>query len=83
MANVIARYFDYYFYNIPLFHCYTILIAQTEWSGSICECSTINATCSNSNQLDELCSGHGDCRCGRCRCNEGYYGEFCQDCAVN
>lgn len=30
-----------------------------------------------------MCNGHGECKCGKCYCSDGYYGEFCQDCEVS
>lgn len=29
----------------------------------------------------EVCSGHGDCKCNRCQCRDGYFGALCEQCS--
>lgn len=35
----------------------------------------------------EVCSGHGDCICGKCKCQQDekgtYTGRFCEECSVS
>ena len=37
--------------------------------------------------IGKLCSGHGECSCGECKCfetDEGQYsGRYCEDCPVS
>lgn len=33
--------------------------------------------------LQETCSGHGTCDCGRCKCNDKYTGAYCEECPVS
>ena len=30
----------------------------------------------------KVCSGHGQCECDSCKCEGGYYGPHCADCAT-
>ncbi|CAG2174704.1 unnamed protein product, partial [Oppiella nova] len=61
--------------------CDGICHCVTGWSGATCDCSTSNSTCIYDELSNKTCSGHGDCRCGSCYCNDGYYGQYCEDCA--
>ena len=53
-----------------------------------CECRASNDTCITpwGEFLNQLCSGHGTCECGKCKCQETadgqYSGQFCEDCPV-
>ncbi|KAK4288945.1 hypothetical protein Pmani_038062 [Petrolisthes manimaculis] len=60
--------------------------------GEACECPTDTSTCIQPNhhhqqQQDQqhhqqgpsVCSNKGTCQCGRCRCEDGYKGMFCED----
>ena len=29
-------------------------------------------------QDGQVCSGHGKCNCGSCKCSKGYIGDFCE-----
>ena len=54
-----------------------------------CECRASNDTCITpwGEFLNQLCSGHGTCECGKCKCQETadgqYSGQFCEDCPVS
>lgn len=56
------------------------------WQGSACECPTAADTCVAPQDSGRLCSGHGECVCGRCICYADargrFAGPFCQDCAA-
>ena len=49
-----------------------------------CECRASNDTCitTNGEFVNQVCSGHGTCKCGECECNEiagvQYSGKFCE-----
>lgn len=53
---------------------------------SACECKASNETCITpyGKYINKLCSGHGVCECGECKCEETeegqYSGKFCEDC---
>jgi len=42
--------------------------------GSLCECDDFSCV---RGANDALCSGHGDCVCGQCRCSDDWTGEDC------
>lgn len=42
-------------------------------SGEFCECEGMSCPMTNG----KLCSGQGECSCGKCRCEEGYTGDDC------
>ena len=50
------------------------------------ECRASNETCITpyGKFINKLCSGHGTCECGECKCEETeegqYSGKFCEDC---
>ena len=54
-----------------------------------CECKASNETCITpyGEHIHKLCSGHGTCECGECKCvetEEGQYsGKYCEDCPVS
>ena len=61
-----------------------------EFSGyTACECRASNDTCITpyGQFVSQLCSGHGTCECGNCKCDETpegqYSGEFCEECPVS
>lgn len=53
-----------------------------------CECRASNDTCITpyGEHIGKLCSGHGSCECGECKCAEidgrQYSGTFCEECPV-
>lgn len=53
------------------------------WIGVDCTCRNTTDTCMPPNG-GEICSGHGECRCGACKCQETaegrYSGRFCEKC---
>lgn len=55
---------------------------------SACECRAGNDTCITpyGEHINKVCSGHGVCDCGQCKCEETeegqYSGEFCEECPV-
>ncbi|GIY15333.1 integrin beta-PS [Caerostris extrusa] len=53
---------------------------RTGWTGSDCACRDTNETCLAPN--GKICTGHGECVCGVCKCRnseEGTYsGVFCE-----
>lgn len=60
-------------------HC----VCQPGWIGTDCSCLNTTSTCMPPNGGD-ICSGHGECVCGECKCHvteEGRYsGKFCEKC---
>lgn len=58
------------------------------WQGAACGCPVGTETCvaPQDSGSGRLCSGHGDCVCGRCVCHADarglFAGPFCQDCAA-
>lgn len=34
-------------------------------------------------KADKVCSGHGVCECGSCKCERGYSGKYCAECPVS
>ncbi|XP_029711058.1 integrin beta-PS isoform X1 [Aedes albopictus] len=58
-------------------------ICAEGWTGAACDCKATNESCIPPSG-GEICSGHGTCECGGCRCKiteEGRYsGRFCEKC---
>lgn len=58
------------------------------WQGAACGCPASTEACVAPQDAGSgrLCSGHGDCVCGRCVCHADargrFAGPFCQDCAA-
>lgn len=50
------------------------------WTGDDCTCSTSTESCRQSFD-EEICSLHGECICGTCKCDEtsenNYSGKYC------
>lgn len=46
--------------------------------GKYCECDDFSCKLKD----DELCAGHGSCKCGKCQCDAGWTGEVC-DCLLS
>lgn len=61
-------------------------ICSDDWTGDDCDCTTDQSTCiaSIDNSEPLVCSGHGDCVCGKCKCHNdeqgSYTGLYCEDC---
>ncbi|XP_023237033.1 integrin beta-PS-like, partial [Centruroides sculpturatus] len=61
-------------------------ICQPGWTGDDCDCTEDQSTCiaSIGNSEPLVCSGHGDCICGKCKCHNdehgSYTGLYCEDC---
>eukprot|EP00092_Neocalanus_flemingeri_P010016 GFUD01010796.1.p1 GENE.GFUD01010796.1~~GFUD01010796.1.p1 ORF type:complete len:824 (-),score=173.21 GFUD01010796.1:871-3342(-) len=62
---------------------------NSEWDVegyTACECRASNETCITpyGEHINKLCSGHGTCECGECKCEETeegqYSGRYCEDC---
>lgn len=63
-------------------------VCKPGWTGTDCSCQESNATCYLPDVVDgAICSGHGSCVCGVCKCDtteEGRYsGKFCEKCPVS
>lgn len=58
-------------------------ICKPGWKGSDCKCRDTNETCIPP-QGGEICSGKGECECGKCKCivEDGarYSGQYCEEC---
>ena len=57
---------------------------QTGWTGDSCECSLDQSTCV-SPMNGKICSGNGECDCGKCQCKripsgEIWTGRNCDEC---
>ncbi|XP_040571857.1 integrin beta-2 [Lepeophtheirus salmonis] len=49
------------------------------FSGDNCDCPTSDERCRAALTGDDVCSGKGECICGKCQnCKDGYRGDFCQ-----
>ena len=50
------------------------------WVGDNCDCTTDTASCMlpKGSGEEEECFGRGRCECGRCSCQAGYEGGYCQ-----
>lgn len=58
---------------------------KSGWTGPDCTCRDSTDTCIAPGAPNgELCSGHGDCTCGECKCHETsdgrYSGRYCEKC---
>lgn len=55
-----------------------------DWSGRVCECSTLQTNCIAPDKLDKkrICSNHGDCICNQCECHGNARGKFCETSAL-
>ena len=42
-----------------------------------CSCTTSVESCKHT-RSEEICSNHGECQCGKCKCDKGYKGKYCQ-----
>ncbi|KAI1278772.1 Integrin beta-PS [Halotydeus destructor] len=56
---------------------------QEGWTGESCDCTTNTTECISPN--GQICSGHGRCECGKCKCSQDeetgiYAGTFCEQC---
>uniref|UniRef100_A0A8D8UPU8 Integrin beta n=1 Tax=Cacopsylla melanoneura TaxID=428564 RepID=A0A8D8UPU8_9HEMI len=53
------------------------------WTGPACDCKATNEACI-SPEGGEVCSGHGVCECGVCKCQDDasgrYSGRYCEKC---
>ena len=49
---------------------------------SACQCKASDETCITpfGEQIMKVCSGHGECECGECSCEENYSGKWCEEC---
>lgn len=58
------------------------------WEGTACQCPSGREACMAPQDVasGRVCSGHGDCVCGRCVCHADargrFAGPFCEDCAA-
>ncbi|KOB69184.1 Integrin beta5, partial [Operophtera brumata] len=68
-------------------HAHSHLVCGVCQSGPSCDCSIENendsaelmAQCREPNTTRTIaCSGAGDCLCGKCECDRGYSGRYCQ-----
>lgn len=73
-------------------------VCHEHFSGQFCECPLSNSTCvsdphsgqvseslpaSQPTELPQVCSGRGECRCGKCLCKAATaYGHFCEKCPL-
>lgn len=52
------------------------------YSGEGCECDDDLKKCMETNS-NKICSGHGNCVCGKCQCKmdeKKYSGKYCEEC---
>lgn len=60
-----------------------VCVCNPGWIGPDCSCKNTTKTCIAPND-NKICSGHGDCECGECKCydlDEGRYsGTYCERC---
>lgn len=55
-------------------------VCNEYFEGKHCDCTKLNSTCID--QDHTICSGRGDCRCGRCECTGQVtaHGQYCEKC---
>ncbi|QQP49408.1 Integrin beta [Caligus rogercresseyi] len=52
---------------------------DAEYKGEHCDCPSSQEGCKAALTGNEICSGRGECICGKCQnCKDGYLGDYCQ-----
>ena len=50
---------------------------SNDYGRTDCSCTTSVESCKHT-RSEEICSNHGECQCGKCKCDKGYKGKYCQ-----
>ncbi|XP_065840310.1 integrin beta-1-like [Oscarella lobularis] len=59
-----------------------VCVCNPGYTGTACECSLSLDTCKDQLADDKVCNGQGKCSCGKCICEEGFIGDYCETCAT-